>query len=170
MYRTAALLGVAITLAGCMTPPKTPAEFRAMAKDGGMFLSSDTYTVKRPYQQVVGAYKQRATTCLNQTIETTTRDKYGTHVSSFTWTAKVNASDKHMECTMQMRGNNANQVEVYDPPNKYGHYQFLVDAYPADAGSTRIVVSKTIAVPDTVVLAAKNWASGENMGCPDMTQ
>lgn len=159
-----------VTLTGCGTPPKNTAEFRAMAKEGGFLLSNETYVVKRPYQQVVNTYKQRALACLNQTIETTTKDRYGVHVSSSTWTARVNATDKRMECTMQLRSNDSNVVEVYDPPNKYGHYHMLVDAYPVDQNTTRIVLSKALTVSDVVVQATKNWATGENMGCPDMTQ
>lgn len=164
------LLAATVVLGGCMTPPKTIDEFRNMAKGGGMFLSSETYTVKRPYQQVVETYKQRAPSCLNQTIEVITRDKWGTHSSHFIWTAKVRTLDKHMECFMQGRSGDSNNVEVYDPPDKNGHYHFLVDAYPVDQNTTRIVVSKSVAVPNLVPTAAKNWATGENMGCPDMTQ
>jgi hypothetical protein len=161
---------VALVLAGCGTPPKTIDEFRDMAKGGGMFLSSETYTVKRPYQQVVDTYKQRAPTCLNQTIEVVTKDKWGTHSSHFIWTTKIKLMDKHMACFMQGRSGDSNNVEVYDPPDKNGHFHFLVDAYPVDQNTTRIVVSKSVAVPDLVPVAAKNWATGENLGCPDMTQ
>lgn len=156
-----------------MTPPKNPAEFRAMAKDGGMFFSTETYTVKRPYQQVVDTFKQRAPFCLNKTIETSRRQGGITgakFVEVRAWKAKVNSSNNHMECTLQSLVVGGNTYEAIDPPNKDGHYYMLVDAYPVDQGSTRIVVSKSINVSDTVDKAAKNWATGENMGCPDMTQ
>lgn len=73
-----------------------------------------------------------------------------------------------MECFMQ--GRSANSHDIYEMPDKNGHYHFLVDAYPVDQNTTRIVISKSVAVPNLVPTAAKNWATGENMGCPDMTQ
>lgn len=159
-----------ITLSGCASTLKTPAEFRAYMKEGGTFRSSETYMVKRPYQQVVNTYKQRAPVCFNQTIESVFEDRYGKHRSSSTWTAKLSASDKHMECTLQWRSNDANVVDVNEPPNKYGHYFFLVDAYPVDQNTTRLVISGYTTNPATIAVAAKNWATGENQGCPDMTQ
>ena len=139
-------------------------------------MSNETYVVKRPFQQVVDSYKQRAPVCLNQTITTHGYQQNGqsykntVHFPTSAWKAYVNATNKHMECTLQWRSLDANVIEVYDPPNKYGHYHMLVDAYPVDQNTTRIVLSKALTVSDVVVQATKNWATGENMGSPDMTQ
>ncbi len=164
-----------LALAGCsITPPKNTAEFRAMAKEGKYFMSNETFVVKRPFQQVVDTYKQRAPTCLNQTITTHGYQQNGQfrtpYTSTSAWKSYVNATNKHMECTLQWRSLDANVVEVYDPPNKYGHYRMVVDAYPVDQNSTRIVLSKIALTSDTLIQATKNWATGESMGCPDMTQ
>jgi len=139
-----------------------------------MFLSNESYVVKRPFQQVVDSYRQRAPACLNQTIESsrwqgngTTRVKY-TEIRA--WTAHVNATNKHMECTLQSRVTGGNTIELGDYPNKDGHYYMLVDAYAVDQNSTRIVLSKAMGTSDALVQATRNWATGESMGCPDMTQ
>ena len=170
----AILMVLILSLVGCGTPPKNPAEFRAMAKEGGFFLSNDSYVVKRPFQQVVDTYRQKAPTCLNQTITTTSWQQQGQFRTKTTstriWKAKVAATGNHMECTLQSRSPDANNIEVYDPPNKDGHYFMLVDAYPVDQNSTRIVLSKAIGTSDVLIQATRNWATGESMGCPDMTQ
>jgi hypothetical protein len=159
-----------LSLVGCGTPPKNPAEFRAMAKDGNFFLSNEAYVVKRPFQQVVDTYRQRAPACLNQTIETNSKQGQARIHEVRAWKAKVNATNKHMECTLQSRVVEGNVMDVYEYPNKDGHYFMLVDAYPVDQNSTRIVLSKAMGTSDVLIQATRNWATGESMGCPDMTQ
>lgn len=138
-----------------------------------MFLSNESYVVKRPFQQVVDSYRQRAPACLNKTIESSwweggmPRIK---HTEIRAWTARVNATNKHMECTLQWRVTGGNTIVVGEYPNKDGHYYMLVDAYAVDQNSTRIVLSKGVGTSDALILATKNWATGANMGCPDMTQ
>jgi hypothetical protein len=168
----ATLLSMVLVLEGCGTPPRTANEFRTMAKDGGMIMSTESLVVKRPLQQVVDAYAQRAPQCLNKTIETRRRQG-GTAPITYTeiraYKVTVLASSKQMECGVQSKVIGGNTYELGDPP-KDGFYYMVVDAYPVDAGSTRIVISKSIATSDTIIQAAKNWANGDSMGCPDMTQ
>lgn len=138
-----------------------------------MFVSNETIIVKRPFKQVVETFRQRAPACLNVVIRAS-RTQGGTIPTKITeeraWKANVSATSKQMECTLQSKVTGGNTIEVYDYPNKDGHYFFLVDAYPADQNTTRIVITRAPGMSDSVTQAAKNWADGSNMGCPDMTQ
>lgn len=163
----AGLIALALMLSGCVTAPKNPAEFRAMGKEGKYFMSSETVTVKRPYAQVVQTYKQRAPACLNVVVESSFKQGYTRTTEKREWTARVRDGGKHMECTLQSKITGGNVKELVDYPNKDGHYMFMVDAYPVDQNSTRIVITQVPTLAESLTLAAKNWASGSNMGCPD---
>lgn len=163
----AGLVTLGLMLSGCMTPPKNPAEFRAMGKEGKYFLSSETLTVKRPYAQVVQTYKQRAPACFNIVVETSTKQGYTRTTEKREWTSHVTATGKHMECTLQSKITGGNVKELIDYPNKDGHYMFMVDAYPVNQHSTRIVITQAPMLAESLTQAAKNWAEGVNMGCPD---
>lgn len=164
------LAATAILLAGCGAPPKNTAEFRNMGKEGKMFVSNETLTVKRPYSQVVETFRQRAPACLNLTINSGRRQGGGVFTETRVWKANVSANSKQMECVLQSKITGGNTYEVYDYPNSDGHYFFLVDAYPVDSGTTRIVITTAPGLSDSLPLAVKNWAKGDNMGCPDFTQ
>lgn len=170
-----ALSIAAATLTACgVTPPRNAAEFRAMAKESS-FVSNETFEVKRPYKQVVDTFKQRAPACLDRTVQSGWQNgnnaaKSVRFTEVRTWKAKVATTDRHMELTLQSLITGGNTFELA-PPDKDGHYYMVVDAYPVNPGTTRIdIVSATHRVPESVGLAAKNWATGENVGCPDMTQ
>lgn len=145
-----------------------------MAKEGRMFTSTETYEVKRPFQQVADTYKQRASQCINQTVQTRIRQggaipTYMTEIRAYK--ATVIATNKCMECALQSRvvGGNVHELGMEGAP-KDGYYYTVVDAFPVDAGTTRIVVSKSMPTTDALLQAFKNWATGESMGCPDLTQ
>jgi hypothetical protein len=54
------------------------------------------------------------------------------------------------------------------PPG--GLYYVVADATPIDKSRTRIDIYGPSAGTDTLVRAITGWATGENLGCPDMTK
>jgi hypothetical protein len=51
-----------------------------------------------------------------------------------------------------------------------GLYYIVADATPIDRGRTRVDIYGPSIGADTLVRAIRNWATGENVGCPDMTK
>jgi len=54
------------------------------------------------------------------------------------------------------------------PPG--GLYYVVADATPIDKSRTRIDIYGPSVGTDTLVRAINGWATGENLGCPDMTK
>ncbi|HJY75971.1 MAG TPA: hypothetical protein VKE95_05030, partial [Burkholderiales bacterium] len=54
------------------------------------------------------------------------------------------------------------------PPG--GLYYLVADATPVDKGTTRIDIYAPSMGTDTLVRAITGWATGDNLGCPDMTK
>ena len=46
----------------------------------------------------------------------------------------------------------------------------VVDATPLDKKRTAITMYRPSMGKDTMVKAIKGWATGDNVGCPDLTQ
>jgi hypothetical protein len=51
-----------------------------------------------------------------------------------------------------------------------GYYLLVADAYPIDNSHTRLELFGPSRGYDVLIRAVKGWASGENLGCPDMTK
>jgi hypothetical protein len=52
-----------------------------------------------------------------------------------------------------------------------GLYMLVADATPVDKGRTRIdVYAPSMGAGEVMVRAIKGWATGENLGCPDLTK
>ena len=53
---------------------------------------------------------------------------------------------------------------------KTGCFLLVADAYPVDKNRTRVQMFSPSIGYDVLIRAIKGWASGENLGCPDMTK
>jgi hypothetical protein len=51
-----------------------------------------------------------------------------------------------------------------------GDYYVVADATPLDRNRTRIDIYRPSIGANTLVRAITGWATGENVGCPDMTK
>lgn len=51
-----------------------------------------------------------------------------------------------------------------------GYYLLVADAYPVDKTRTRVQIFHPSMGSDVLIQAIRGWASGENLGCPDMTK
>jgi hypothetical protein len=50
-----------------------------------------------------------------------------------------------------------------------GYYLMVFDAIKLDGGNTRIEYYGPSMGHETIIKAVKGWASGENVGCPNLT-
>lgn len=158
----------AVALAGCVSQmPQTAEEFRK-AIPGAFLTKTESYEVNRPLRQVAATFQKRAPDCLNMTVQTTsqTRTSYQVIVATYKPTVVVNSqrAELHLQRTFE-RG----VVKVHKEPEG-GYYLLVADAYPAGNNRTRIELFGPSKGHDMIYEAIKGWASGENLGCPDLTK
>jgi hypothetical protein len=51
-----------------------------------------------------------------------------------------------------------------------GYYLLVADAYPINKNKTRVDLYGLSMGHDVLIKAVKGWATGENVGCPDLTK
>ncbi len=51
-----------------------------------------------------------------------------------------------------------------------GHYLVVADAYPIAQNRTRLDLFGPSRPHEVMIRAIKGWATGDNLGCPDMTK
>lgn len=166
--RAWAALAVATALAGCAGKmPMNAEEFRKVAP-GAFLMKSESYEVNRPFRQVAATFQKRAPECLTQTVRTTsqTATSYQVIVTSYKPTVVV-GSDR-AELHLQRR-HERGVMKVYDEPAD-GHYMLVADAYPVGSNRTRIELIGVSKGHDVIYRAINGWATGENLGCPDLTK
>lgn len=167
LWRKCLPLAVA-TLAGCMSHmPQTAEEFRK-AVPGAFMAKTETVEVARPFREVAANFKKRAPECLDVTVKTTsqTNMSYQVIVTSYKPTVVVNKERAELHVQQEHK---SGVVKVYEEPPG-GHYLLVMDAYPMDSNHTRLEFFGPSKGYDVLIRAVKDWASGTNLGCPDMTK
>ena len=158
---TAFLLGCA----GSM--PQTAGEFRK-AVPGAFMGKVETFEVNRPFKDVAKTFQTMAPKCLDVRIKTIS-DTYQSHqVIVAKYTPTVIVTDKKAELHVQER-HEAGVLAVYKEPEK-GHFLMVVDAIPLDRNRTQITMYRPSKGQEVMVKAIKGWATGKNVGCPDLTK
>jgi len=167
LLRKNLLLG-AVLLTGCATQmPQTADEFRK-AVPGAFMAKTETVEVARPFRDVAASFQKRAPECLNVTVETIsqTTTSYQVIVTAYKPTVMVNGARAELHVQQEHK---SGVLKVYTEPAG-GHYLFVADAYPLESNRTRLQLFGPSRGYDVLIRAVKGWASGENLGCPDMTK
>ena len=169
MRKLPVLLGfVSVVLTGCVTShPQNAEEFRT-AVPGAFMAMTETWEVDRPLKDVAATFQKRAPECLNVKVET---ESFSTTSYQYIVTAykpTVVVSDQRAELHVQQLHERGvmNVTEVPDG----GYYLLVVDAYPLNGKQSRMELFGPSRGYDVLIRAVKGWASGENLGCPDMTK
>jgi hypothetical protein len=162
--------GFSIVMTGCATMPQTAEEFRK-AVPGAMTAKVETFEVDRPFSEVAQIFKERGPECLNKTVTTTstTPGQYGPVVSSYTVTYKPTVQVTQSKAELQVQQHTDNAVKVYQEPEG-GYFLLVADAYPVNEGRTRLDLYCPAIGYSALIKAVKGWGTGENVGCPDLTQ
>ncbi len=156
------------TLTGCsLKQPQTADEFRKAAP-GAFMAKVESYEVNRPFSKVARSFKSRAATCLDARIRTESRTNtsYQVIVTKYNPTVKVSANkaELHIQQLHEQGVMNVSKV----PPK--GYFLMVVDATPVGKNRTRIDYYGPSMGVDNITKAIKGWATGKNMGCPDLTK
>jgi len=159
----------ALLLAGCATQqPQNAEEFRKVAP-GAFLMGSETLEVNRPLRDVAAAWQRRAPECLNASVRTTSQTSTSYQVIVTTYKSTVVVGKDRAELHVQREFKGGGVITVGNPPSG-GPYIIVADAYPLPSNRTRVQMIAPTKGQDVVIRAIKSWASGENLGCPDLTK
>jgi hypothetical protein len=164
-----AVLGiVAILAGGCAGKmPQTADEFRQMAP-GAFMVQVQSFEVKRPVREVGETFRRRAPECLNVTVRTTSQTPGSYQVITTAYKPTVVSGAERAELHVQQ--NHLTGVMKVRKEPAGGYYLMVADAYPVDRGRTRIQILGPSRGYDVLWRAIRGWATGENLGCPDLTK
>ena len=166
MKKLAAAIAVG-ALVACGQMPQTPEEFRK-AVPGAFLTKTESYEVNRPLKQVAATFQKRAPDCLSMTVETSSQTRTSSQFIVTTYKPTVVVSSARVELHLQ-RTHERGVVKVHKEPEG-GHYLIVADAYPVGSNRTRIELFGPSKGHDVIYRAINGWATGENLGCPDLTK
>jgi hypothetical protein len=165
MKRTAVIL--VSLLCACGQMPQNAEEFRKAAP-GAFMAKTESYEVNKPFRDVAAAFRRKAPECLNVEVRTVsqTTTSYQNILTSYKPTVVVNSE----RAELHLQQLHKTGVMYPSKPPEGGAYIIVADAYPLAGNRTRIQLYGPSKGYDVVYRAIRGWASGENMGCPDMTK
>ncbi len=158
----------ALGAAGCsMQWPQTADEFRQQVP-GAFMAKVTTFEAKRSFREVARTFQAKAPECLNVSVRSVERSSTSNINVLTTYKPTVRVNDKRAELHVQrhFQGN----VIVPGKEPEGGLYFLVADATPVDRGTTRIDIYAPSRGADTLIRAITGWATGETLGCPDMTK
>ena len=157
-----------LIFSGCVTShPQTAEEFR-IAVPGAFMAKVETFEVDRPFSKVAATFKKMGPECLNITVETVSRSQtsFQRIVTVYKPTVLVTAE----RAELHVQQHHAKGVMAVTQEPEGGYYLLVADAYPLDKNRTRIDLYRPSAGFGVLIKAIKGWATGEEVGCPDMTK
>ena len=157
-------------VSGCGTAPKTAEEFRQMAPSSS-FVKLEQFEVNRPFRQVAQTFRQRSEACLRVRVTTTSSGGYRSGPSTFKQdylpTARITRDRAELHVQQHIEGTNL--IKVHEEPTG-GYYLLVADAFPAGRNRTRIDLYRPTIGHDVLIKSIRGWATGKNLGCPDLTK
>lgn len=166
IYRVVSILCV-IWLSGCISHPQTPEEFRK-AVPTAFSGKLETFEVERPFIQVADTFQKMGPNCLSKTIKTTSQTHNSYQVIVTTYKPTVLVTPKKAELHVQFH-HDQGVIGVGKEPAG-GYYLLVADASPVNQSKTRIDLYRPSMGHGVLIQAVRNWATGENVGCPDLTK
>ena len=155
-------------LSGCVTShPQTAEEFRK-AVPGAFMAKVETMEVDRSYEEVSRTIEEKAPECLNVAIRTVSQTTTSYQVIVTEYKPTVRVTDRRTELHVQQHHKQGVLKVTKEPEG--GYYLLVADATPVAGGRTRLDVYGPSIGYDTLKRAVRGWATGENVGCPDLTK
>ena len=158
-----------VLLFGCASQPKTADQLRDNVKRNAVFSSRDVFEVKKPYRQVSDTMRKKWMECLDTTTTGTVNRGMGLYATvTNVYKPKAAVTARRTELTLQHRVTEGSKQLGGPPPE--GFFIIVTDVYPTDKNTSRVEVQKHTLGYAGVMKAARHWAEGTNMGCPDVAQ
>jgi len=151
----------------CAPMPQTAEEFRK-AVPGAVMAKTDSYEVNRSMKDVAATFRRKAPECLNVSVRTVsqTTTSYQNILTEYKPTVVVNGE----RAELHVQQLHKTGVMYTSKPPEGGIYLLVADAFPLPGNRTRIQTYGPSKGYDVLYRAVRGWASGENVGCPDMTK
>lgn len=147
--------------------PQTAEEFRQAAP--GAFLGElESFEVDRPFQEVAETFREKAPVCLHKTIRTTSQTHMSYQVIVTTYNPTVLVDADRAELHLQQH-HESGVLNVTEEPEG-GYYLLVADAVSTGKNSTRIDLYRPSVGFDVLIRGIKGWATGDVLGCPDLTK
>ena len=163
-----AITFAAMLACGCAVQyPQTAQEFRQQVP--GAFMGQvKSFEAKRPFRDVARTFQKKGPECLNVAVRMTEHGHGSASNVVTTYKPTVLVNDRKAELHVQrtMKGN----VIVPGKVPEGGMYFLVADATPIDKGRTKVDIYGPSRGADALTKAVTAWATGENVGCPDMTK
>ncbi len=158
------------SLSGCVVlsgHPQTAEEFRK-AVPGAFLGKVETFEVDRPFTDVASTFQKKAPECLHMTIKTTSKTNMSYQVIVTTYNPTVLVTADKAELHLQQH-HDAGVLNITEEPEG-GYYLLVADAYPINDSKTRVDLFRPSMGYDVLIKGIKGWASGDILGCPDLTK
>lgn len=165
----AALALAASLSAGCaVNYPQNAQEFREQVP-GAMFGQKQTFEAKRPLRDIAKTFQAKAPECLNVSVRTVSQSgmSYQSYLTTYKPTVVVGAEKAELHVQRHYQGGG---IIIPGKEPEGGLYLLVADATPLDRSRTRIDIYAPSRGADTLIRAVTGWATGENVGCPDLTK
>jgi len=162
------LAAATVLLSGCVTQhPQNAEEFRRMAP-GAFMVKVENHQIDRSVSEIGETFQARAPECMNMRVTTTsqTRGSYQVIVSLYKPT--VVATEQRAELHLQRHHEKGVLAVTKEPEG--GYYLIVADAYPVDGSRSRLQIIGPSKGYDVIYRAIVGWATGNNLGCPDLTK
>jgi len=153
----------AAMLGGCANP-QTPDEFRKMAPDS-MTGKLVTFETARTVRDIGATFRSRAPECLTVKVKAYHQTGTAAWMTLDAYKPTVRVTDKRAELILQ-KHDEAATMNAGEPPG--GFYVFIADATAISATRTRVDLYTSALAKDSLTRAVTGWATGKNLGCPDM--
>ncbi len=157
----------ALLFTGCISHPQSAQEFR-VAIPNAFMAEVETIEVNRPFSEVAKTFKKKAPKCLDVRVKTVSQSSTSYQVLIAQYHPTVIVGPKKAEIHLQ-RHYESGVMNVSEEP-KNGYYLLVVDAIPVSKNKTKVVFYRPSMGFDSLITSIKGWASGKNLGCPDLTQ
>jgi hypothetical protein len=159
-------LGAAL-LTGCVSHPQTAEEFRR-AVPGALTAKTEMFEVNRSFRDVAATFRKKGPECLEVTVKTTSRTTTSHQVIVTEYKPTVVVTKERAELHVQQH-HKAGVVKASKEPAG-GYYVLVADAYPVTQNRTKVHMFVPSMGHGVLIRAVRGWATGENLGCPDMTK
>jgi hypothetical protein len=162
------LAASALMLGACaIQHPQNAEEFRQFVPTSS-FAKVQSFEANRPFREVAKTFQAKAPECLNVAVrsrETSATTNINV-VTTYKPTVVVTEKKAELHVQRSFKGN----VIVPGKVPEGGDYFIVADATPLDRHRTRIDIYAPTMGTSTITRAITGWATGENVGCPDMTK